>query len=189
VHLPVQSGSDRTLAAMRRGYTRDAYLTLVARLRERMPGMAITTDLIVGFPGERSEDLAATLDLMRQVEFDQAFMFAYSPRPGTYAARFLEDDVPPPEKHQRLKAVIALQETHARARYAARIGRDLPVLVESPAREPAGHWFGRSDDFKDVVFATQDGNVPGCGDLVDVRIERATSHTLLGTRVRDREAR
>jgi tRNA-2-methylthio-N6-dimethylallyladenosine synthase len=189
VHLPLQSGSDRVLAAMCRGYTRDGYLGLIARLRARMPGIAITTDLIVGFPGERAEDLAATLDLMCQVQFDQAFMFAYSPRPGTYAARFLEDDVSAEEKRRRLEEVIRLQEAHARARCAAHVGRDLAVLVESPAREPAGCWFGRSDDFKDVIFASGDGDPPRCGDLIDVHIERATSHTLLGTRVRDREAR
>jgi len=182
LHLPVQSGSDRVLAAMRRGYTRGGYLDLVARARALLPGLAITTDLIAGFPGETEEDFADTLALMRAVEFDQAFMFAYSPRPGTLAARAMADDVPPEAKQRRLETMIALQEEHARGRYAACVGRRVQVLIEGPAREPAGHWFGRSDDFKDVVCAPGPGRrTPAPGALLAVRIEAATSHTLRGT--------
>jgi tRNA-2-methylthio-N6-dimethylallyladenosine synthase len=180
VHLPLQSGSDRVLAAMRRGYTRAEYLALIARARVCLPGLAVTTDLIVGFPGERDEDFAATLDLMRAVVFDQAFMFAYSARPGTYAARCLTDDVPEDLKRRRLEELIALQESHSRARFAAQIGRRVDVLVESPARAPTGHWFGRTDDFKDVVFAAPDGATPAAGQLVAVRVTAASSHTLKG---------
>jgi tRNA-2-methylthio-N6-dimethylallyladenosine synthase len=180
LHLPLQSGSDRVLAAMRRGYTRGEYLALVARARDRLPGLAVTTDLIVGFPGERDEDFAETLDLMRAVVFDQAFMFAYSARPGTYAARRLADDVPEDLKRRRLEEMIELQESHARARYAAWIGQRVEVLVESPARAPQGHWFGRTDDFKDTIFSVPPGESLAPGRLVPVRVEAASSHTLKG---------
>ena len=183
MHLPLQSGSDRVLTAMRRGYTRAEYLELVAAARDRLPDLAITTDLIVGFPGESDEDFEATLAVMRRVRFDQAFMFAYSPRAGTYAARRLSDDVAPERKRARLEAMIALQETHARERYAAWVGRTAVVLVEGPARAPAGHGYGRSDDFKDVVFAPAGAAVPEPGELVTVRVGSATSHTLKGMQV------
>jgi tRNA-2-methylthio-N6-dimethylallyladenosine synthase len=185
LHLPLQSGSDRVLGAMRRGYTRAEYLALIARARACMPALAVTTDLIVGFPGERDEDFAETLDLMRAVVFDQAFMFAYSARPRTYAARCLTDDVPEDLKRRRLEEMIDLQESHARARYAAWIGRSAEVLVEGPARAPAGHWFGRTDDFKDVVFAAPPGAALAPGQLVGVRIAAASSHTLKGALDRD----
>lgn len=182
-HLPVQSGSDRVLAAMRRGYTRGAYLELIDRARALLPGLAVTTDLIAGFPGEGPEDFEETLELMRAVEFDAAFLFAYSPRPGTYAARALPDDVAPEVKRERLERMIALQEEHGRRRYGACVGREVEVLVEEPARAPEGAWFGRSDDFKDVVFTTGDeGAPPVPGELARVRVEEASSHTLRGRR-------
>ena len=182
LHLPVQSGSDRILEAMRRGHTRADYLDLVRRARSQLLRLGITTDLLVGFPGETDEDFAQTLQLMREVQFDQAFMFAYSPRRGTRAARVLADDVPRAIKRQRLEAVIALQEEHSRGRYAGRIGQVLQVLVESPARAPVGHWFGRSDDLKDTIFSADD-RPPRVGEIVPVRITAATSHPLRGERL------
>ncbi|MFH1145145.1 MAG: tRNA (N6-isopentenyl adenosine(37)-C2)-methylthiotransferase MiaB [Candidatus Eisenbacteria bacterium] len=181
LHLPVQSGSDRILAAMRRGYTRDDYLTLVGEAHRLIPGLAVTTDLIAGFPGEDDQDFAHTLELMQRVEFDGAFMFAYSPRPGTYAARRLADDVPAEVKQERLRRMITLQERHSLGRYESRIGRPVEVLVEGPARSPAGHGYGRTDDFKDVIFAIPDGSLPASGRLVTVDVTEATSHTLLGS--------
>ncbi len=179
LHLPLQSGSDRVLAGMRRGYTRDTYLDLIAAARRAVPGLAVTTDIIVGFPGEGEADLAATLEVMRAVRFDQAFTFAYSARRGTPAERDLEDVVPRDEKRARLQAVIALQQEHSRERHAACVGRTLAVLVEGPARAPQGYWFGRSEDFKDTVFSSVELLCPG--DVVPVAITAATSHTLQGT--------
>jgi tRNA-2-methylthio-N6-dimethylallyladenosine synthase len=181
LHLPLQAGADRILTAMRRGYTRADFLALVHRARAHLPGLAITTDIIVGFPGEREEDFAETLAVMREVEFDQAFMFAYSPRPGTYAARALEDDVADSTKRKRLQSVIALQEEHSRKRFAGLIGTVAEVLVEGPARAPAGHWFGRTDDFKDTIFDAVRVGVPRPGSLVHVAIAAATSHTRMGS--------
>lgn len=182
LHLPVQSGSDRILAAMRRGHTRSAYLELIREARSTLPGVAITTDILVGFPGEQAEDFAATVDLMRQVRFDAAFLFAYSPRRGTHAERRLGDDVPRAEKLRRLETVIDLQEAHARERFAERLGQVLEVLVEGPARHPPTDWFGRSRDLKDTVFSAP-GAAPRAGEIVPVRITEATSHTLRGERV------
>jgi len=168
---------------MRRGHTRAAYLDLIREARAAIPGGALTTDILVGFPGEQAEDFAATVDLMREVRFDAAFLFAYSPRRGTHAERRLGDDVPRAEKRRRLETVIALQEEHSRARFAERCGRVLEVLVEGPARHPATDWFGRSSDLKDTVFAAP-GAPPRVGEIVPVRITEATSHTLRGERVR-----
>jgi tRNA-2-methylthio-N6-dimethylallyladenosine synthase len=182
LHLPVQSGSDRILEAMRRGHTRAAYLDLIRDARAAIPELALTTDILVGFPGEQAEDFAATTDLMRQVRFDSAFLFAYSPRRGTHAERRLRDDVSRAEKLRRLETVIALQEEHARERFDERRGQVLEVLVEGPARHPATDWFGRSSDLKDTVFAAP-GAPPRAGEIVPVRITEATSHTLRGERV------
>ncbi|MCK4413645.1 MAG: tRNA (N6-isopentenyl adenosine(37)-C2)-methylthiotransferase MiaB [Candidatus Eisenbacteria sp.] len=178
-HLPLQSGSDGILAAMRRGYTREAYLALVADARRLLPGIAITTDLIVGFPGETERDFEETLEVMGAVEFDQAFMFAYSPRPRTYAARKLADDVPAALKRARLEKMIALQEQHSRGAYTRLIGRIVEVMIEGPARTPPGHLFGRSDGFKDVIVADCEP-APRVGEVVRVVVTGASSHTLLG---------
>ncbi len=183
LHLPVQSGSDRVLAAMRRGYTRSAFLALVASARRLIPGVSITTDLLVGFPGETDEDYRRTLDLMGEVRFDSAFMFAYSSRARTHAARFLADDVPVPEKQRRLAEVIERQESHSRERFTALVGTRRPVLVEGEARGAGRAHFGRGRDFKPVVFAPHPGVPPAPGDVVDVEITQATSHTLKGRQV------
>jgi tRNA-2-methylthio-N6-dimethylallyladenosine synthase len=186
LHLPVQSGSDRILAAMRRGHTRDAYRELIRQARAAIPELGLSTDLMVGFPGESEDDFAQTLELMREVRFDQAFMFAYSARRGTHAARCLTDDVAPPVKRRRLTEMIALQEEHSRQRYGERVGRVVEVLVEGPARAPAGHWFGRTPDLKDTVLAPPRPE-PAIGASLPVRITAATSHTLRGEPV-DRAA-
>jgi tRNA-2-methylthio-N6-dimethylallyladenosine synthase len=175
LHLPVQSGSDAVLARMARDYTVAAYEDLVARLRARVPGLALSTDVIVGFPGETAADFAATERLIERVGYDSAFLFKYSAREGTRAWKWA-DDVPEAEKAARLERLIALQERIASERNRAQIGRDVEVLVEGPAKRPTGWMTGKSRDFRTVVF-------PGPatpGELVTVRIASATSHTLSG---------
>jgi len=177
LHLPVQSGSDPVLDRMARDYTVDAYERLVERLRARVAGIALSTDVIVGFPGETDADFAATEALMERVGYDSAFLFKYSAREGTRAHKWT-DDVPEDEKARRLERLIALQERTSAVRYRAQVGRDVEVLVERPAKRPEGWVVGKSRDFRTVVL-------PGpaaAGDLVTVRIESATSHTLTGRR-------
>jgi tRNA-2-methylthio-N6-dimethylallyladenosine synthase len=178
IHLPVQSGSDRVLARMAREYTAARYEALVDRLRERVPGIALSTDVIVGFPGEDDDDFAATEALLRRVRYDAAFLFRYSSRDGTRAARW-PDDVPDAHKARRLERLIALQETISAERNRALLGADVEVLVEGPARRPEGWSSGKTPHMKTVVF-------PGPtapGTLVRVRVGAATSHTLTGTPV------
>jgi len=177
LHLPVQSGSTQVLAKMERGYTADEYLRLVERLRAAVPGLALSTDIIVGFPGERDEDVDATLELMRAVRFDSAFTFQYSRREYTKAAKW-EETVSEAEKSQRLQTVIALQERIAAEINAGYVGRDVEVLVEGPARRRDGRLAGKTRHFKTTVFPG-DGTV-GAGDLVRVRVADSTSHTLIG---------
>ncbi|HXJ37384.1 MAG TPA: tRNA (N6-isopentenyl adenosine(37)-C2)-methylthiotransferase MiaB [Candidatus Eisenbacteria bacterium] len=182
LHLPVQSGSDAVLARMARDYTVADYERLVDRLRTRLPGIALSTDVIVGFPGETDADFAATCDLMQRVRYDSAFLFKYSPREGTRAFKW-DDDVSEIDKARRLQRLIALQEGHSSERNRAQIGHDVEVLVEGAAKRPAGWAIGKSPDFRTVVL-------PGPaapGALVTVRIESATSHTLIG-RALDMEA-
>jgi tRNA-2-methylthio-N6-dimethylallyladenosine synthase len=175
LHLPVQSGSDRILAAMERGYAVREYLDLVARLRRAIPGLALSTDIIVGFHGEEDDDFAATIALMREVGFDAAFTFKYSVREHTRAFR-LGDSVNEAEKARRLTAVIELQESLSMARNRAEVGQVREVLVEGSARRGAGMLCGKTPHFKTAVFATQ-ANV---GEIIPVRIVSATSHSLSG---------
>jgi tRNA-2-methylthio-N6-dimethylallyladenosine synthase len=175
MHLPVQSGSDAVLTRMARDYTVAAYERLVARLRSRIPGLALSTDVIVGFPGETDADFAATETLMTHVAYDSAFLFKYSPREGTRAFKW-DDDVPEIEKARRLERLIALQERMSLERNRGQIGREVEVLVEGPAKRPDGWMTGKARDFRTVVL-------PGpaaAGSLVTVRIDAATSHTLSG---------
>jgi tRNA-2-methylthio-N6-dimethylallyladenosine synthase len=174
LHLPVQSGSDRILQCMSRDYDTAAYLALVRRLRAAIPDLALSTDIIVGFPTENEEDFAATLELVATVRFDHAFMFKYSRRTGTKAyAR--GDTVPEVEKTARLQRLIALQERMAAAKNRAIVGRSVEVLVEGPARRPPGWLVGRTPQFTSTVL-------PGparIGDVVTVPIASATAHTLI----------
>ncbi len=183
VHLPLQSGSDRVLEGMHRGYTSSEFVDLVDRMRAAVPGLAVTTDLMVGFPGETEEDYDATLSVMRRLRFDGAFMFAYSERPGTAAARRMKDNVPREVKRARLEKLIALQESHSLERFEAFLGKTVEVLVESEARKPQGWFYGRSDDFKDVIFRPLEGEDLRAGVLVSVLIEEASAHTLKGRQV------
>ena len=175
LHLPVQSGSNRILRAMRRGYTAEAYLNKLERLRQLIPEISLFTDIIVGFPGETEEDFQATERLMRAVGYDHAYIFKYSPRPGTDAA-MREDDVPQDVKEARHHTLLALQAEVQAARHRALEGRELEILVEERGRF-AQQWWGRTRGNHSVIVEAP-GNL--CGSAVQVRISRGTAHTLFG---------
>ncbi|HWO19986.1 MAG TPA: tRNA (N6-isopentenyl adenosine(37)-C2)-methylthiotransferase MiaB [Kofleriaceae bacterium] len=175
VHLPVQSGSDVVLERMRRGYTVDDYRGIVGRLRAAMPDIALSTDVLTGFCGETDDDHQATLALMREIKFDSAFMFAYSERDLTFAAKKLTDDVPAERKRQRLAEIVALQEQISAEVFAAQVGRRERVLVHGPSKRDPAQLMGRTDGFKTVILPAGVGKV---GELVDATIVRATMATL-----------
>lgn len=177
LHLPFQSGSDRILKAMRRGYTRAGYLDAVARLRSAMPDLALTTDVIVGFPGETVADFEETRALMREAAFDNAFIFKYSPRPGTPAAA-LEDDVAEEEKMRRNQVLLADQDLRGVALNRQLVGTIQEVLAEGPSLRNAARWSGRTPGNKIVVFDPPASLT--AGDAVRVRITRAAPQTLYG---------
>jgi tRNA-2-methylthio-N6-dimethylallyladenosine synthase len=175
IHLPVQSGSDAVLGRMRRGYTVGDYRAIVAALRRAMPDIAISTDILSGFCGETDDDHAATLALMREVRFDSAFMFAYSERDLTFAAKKLADDVAPAVKQRRLAEIVALQEQISADVFAAQVGKRERVLVHGPSKRDPAQLVGRTDGFKTVILPPGVGEV---GGFVDVTIARATMATL-----------
>jgi len=175
VHLPVQSGSDAVLERMRRGYTVDDYRAIVAALRRAMPDIALSTDILSGFSGETEADHQATLALMRELRFDSAFMFAYSERDLTFAAKKLPDDVGDDVKKRRLAEIVALQETISAEVFAAHVGRPQRVLVHGPSKRDPAQLMGRTDGFKTVILPAGVGAI---GELVDVTIRRATMATL-----------
>ena len=177
IHLPVQSGSDRLLEKMRRRYTSGWYLDRVARIREVMPGCGITTDVIAGFCSETEEDHRQTLELFRKVGFDYAYMFYYSERPGTLAARHYPDDVPPDVKTRRLNEIIALQNGLSLKSNRNDIGKVFRVLVEGPSKKNPEELCGRSGSNKMCVFP---GGGHKAGDYVDVEVVSCTSATLIG---------
>jgi len=176
VHLPVQSGSDRMLAAMDRGHTVDEYRRLVADLREAVPELALSTDIIVGYPGEEDGDFEATSRLMDEIGYDHAFLFKYSRREATRAFK-LDETVSEQEKGRRLQRLIAEQEARAARINRTLVGTVTEVLVESPARRQPDWLAGKNPQFKTVVFEPHGAEV---GDLVDVAIEAAGPHTLKG---------
>jgi tRNA-2-methylthio-N6-dimethylallyladenosine synthase len=176
VHLPVQSGSDRVLAAMKRGYSALEYKSIIRRLRAVRPGISISSDFIVGFPGETEDDFERTLALVREVGFDASFSFLYSRRPGTPAAD-LADGTPPPVKLARLRRLQAAIEANAGAISAAMVGRIERVLVEGPSRRDAAELCGRTANNRVVNFP---GATRLVGQFVDVRITRAFPHSLRG---------
>jgi len=178
IHLPAQSGSSRVLKAMRRTYDRQRYLDLVGRIREGVPDIALTTDLIVGFPGESEADFADTEALVREVGYDGAYTFVYSARPGTEAGEQMDDDVPPEAKSERIARLIEVVQVTARERLARHVGRAVDVLVEGPSRTDPSRMSGRSSHNVTVNF---DG-AAGPGTIVPVVIDSATSTTLAGHR-------
>src|SRR5205823_164512 len=175
-HLPLQSGSTRVLKAMRRTYSRERYLRLVAELRAAIPDLALTTDIIVGFPGETDADFQETLEVVEEVGFDGAFTFVYSPRAGTEAAA-LPDQIPEEVKRERIERLVALVQRIAAERSRSRIGGAEEVLVEGPSRTDPALLRGRTRRNTTVNF---DG-AAAPGELVPVRITGATSTTLRGT--------
>jgi tRNA-2-methylthio-N6-dimethylallyladenosine synthase len=180
IHLPVQHGNTEVLDRMRRTYTREEYLALTERAKELCPGVSLSTDIIAGFCGETEEQHRDTLSLMKEVRYDHAYMFKYSERPQTYAARKLEDDVPEEVKQRRLEEIIELQNQHSKESNEAEIGRVHTVLVEGTSKKSDEQLFGRTDTNKGVVFDREGYEK---GDYVKVRIEDCTSSTLLGTAI------
>lgn len=180
IHLPVQHGNTDVLERMRRTYTRDEYLSLVDRARSIAPGVSLSTDVIAGFCGETEEQHRDTLSLMELVRYDHAYMFMYSERPDTYAARKYEDDVPTQVKKRRLSEIIELQSRISLESNQNEIGREHIVLVEGPSKRSIEQLCGRTDTNKMVVFDREDYQK---GDYARVRINDCTSATLLGTAI------
>ncbi|MEL6852187.1 MAG: tRNA (N6-isopentenyl adenosine(37)-C2)-methylthiotransferase MiaB, partial [Bacteroidota bacterium] len=178
IHLPVQSGSDRILDMMNRGYTYDWYKQKVDRIREIIPDCAISSDIITGFCTETDEDHQRTMDIVGYSRYTHAYMFAYSERPGTPAAKRFEDDVEEKEKKRRLSEVISLQNRISRESNFLDIGKTFKVLIEGDSRKSDADFCGRNDQNKMLVFPKQEGLKPG--DYVQVRVNEATSATLIG---------
>ena len=175
IHLPLQSGSTRILKAMKRPYTRERYLDRVAQIREHVPDVALTTDIIVGFPGETEDDFRETLEVVEEVRYDSAFTFIFSPRRGTVAAD-LPDQLPHPVKRERMERLVELVQRNATERAQRFVGRTMEVLVEGPSRTDPSKLRGRTRHNKTVNFS----GVARAGELVDVEIGSATSTTLAG---------
>jgi tRNA-2-methylthio-N6-dimethylallyladenosine synthase len=176
IHLPLQSGSSRVLKAMRRTYDRERYLDRVALIREHVPDVALSTDIIVGFPGETEEDFAQTVDVVEKVRYDGAFTFLFSPRRGTEAAEIAEGIVPHPVKVERMQRLLEAVKAGAHARAQRFVGRTLEVLVEGPSRTDPERLRGRTRHNKVVNFS----GLAAPGELTQVQIAAATSQTLSG---------
>ena len=176
IHLPVQSGSNEMLRKMRRVYTRESYLERVRKIREMLPDCAITTDIIVGFSGETIENHHDTLSVMREVGYEYAYMFKYSERGGTLAARQYPDDIPDEEKTRRLEEVIALQGELSMASNLRDVGKTFRVLVEGASKRSADRLYGRNSQNKVIVFPKGEHRV---GEYVDVTVSDCTPATLL----------
>jgi tRNA-2-methylthio-N6-dimethylallyladenosine synthase len=176
IHLPLQSGSSRVLKAMRRTYDRDRYLDRVRLIREHVPDASLTTDIIVGFPGETEEDFKQTLEVVEEVAYDGAFTFLFSPRRGTEAASMTDGLVAHPVKVERMERLVEVVQRHARERAQRFVGRTVEVLVEGPSRTDAARLRGRTRHNKVVNFA----GVAGAGELAQVLIDSASSQTLSG---------
>lgn len=180
IHLPVQSGSDRILSLMGRGYSRAAYLDAVAMIRSIDPEFAVTTDVIVGYPGETDEDFEATRSLMEEAQFDNSFVFKYSPRPGTRSAA-LEDDVPREEKERRDQILLADQEKRGLARNKSLCGTVRKVMFEGPSKRNKTRFSGRDSGNRIVVWdAPAEGAAPAPGSIVETRILEAHPQILVG---------
>jgi tRNA-2-methylthio-N6-dimethylallyladenosine synthase len=177
LHLPLQSGSDRVLARMNRGYTRARYLELIAEVRETVPDIALSTDLIVGFPGETEDDFEATVEMVTRVAYDNVFAFRYSRRPGTPAA-VMPDQVPEETKARRNTAILQSAGKVAAERSARLVGRVMPILVDGTSKRDRGEATGRTRCNRVVNFET--GGRDLFGQVVAVRITEALPHSLRG---------
>lgn len=180
IHLPVQTGSTRMLERMNRQHTREEYIELVDNIKRIIPECAISQDMITGFCGESEEDHQDTLSLMEYVKYDFGFMFAYSERPGTLAAKKFEDDVPMETKKRRLSEIINLQQKLSLYNMERFVGKTVEILIEGDSKKSAEHWMGRNSQNAVAVFPKGDEKI---GDLVMVQVEDCTSATLLGKRV------
>jgi tRNA-2-methylthio-N6-dimethylallyladenosine synthase len=178
LHLPLQSGSDRILRAMRRGYTAQRYLDRLATARAAVPDLAVTSDIIVGFPGETEEDFEATLEVVAEAAYDSAYTFAFSPRPGTRAAAMVDQFVPHEVVQERFERLRAVVERSALARHQARVGRTEQVLVEGPSRKDPSVLSGRTRQGKLAHFAPPDGQALAPGAFADVVVTGAAPHHL-----------
>jgi tRNA-2-methylthio-N6-dimethylallyladenosine synthase len=177
LHLPIQTGANRVLKRMHRRYTREQYLELVSKIRKAVPDINLSTDVIVGFPGESETDFRQTLDLLESVRFGQVFAFAFSPRPNTPASRY-EDQLPDELKKERLHRLFELSDRISLEQHQAIVGREIPVLIDGDSRRTADDWQGRGEDNRVVNFPKT--GYESLGDLVSVRIVRAGNHSLYG---------
>lgn len=182
IHLPAQSGSSKILKVMNRKYTREWYLDRIAAIRRILPECAISTDLFCGFHSETEEDFQETLSLMREVGYDSAYLFKYSERPGTYAAKHLEDDVPEEVKVRRLQEMIDLQNKFSEESNLRDIGKVFEVLIEGYSKRSREQLFGRTSQNKVVIFDKKNFHV---GQFIRVKIQRASSATLFGEPVEE----
>jgi tRNA-2-methylthio-N6-dimethylallyladenosine synthase len=183
LHLPLQSGSDRTLARMHRGYTAERYRDRLVAARATIPDLAVTTDIIVGFPGETDADFEATLELADDAAFDSAYTFVFSPREGTEAATMVADFVPPDVVQSRMDRLVDVVERHALDKHEARIGRTEEVLVDGPSKRDPNVLSGRTRQNKLVHFVPERG--VESGDLIDVEVTTAAPHWMRGRIVSD----
>ena len=177
IHLPIQSGSDRILKKMNRLHSREEYLELVKKIREIIPNCGISHDMITGFPSETERDHQDTLSLMEEVKYDFGYMFAYSERPGTYAARHFNDDISPEIKQRRLEEIITLQQKHSLERNKSFINKNCEVLIDKESKKSSDFWSGRTTENNVVVFPKYNFKL---GDTVNVDISDCTTATLIG---------
>lgn len=181
LHLPLQAGSDRILARMHRGYTAQRYLERLAAARAGIDDLAVTTDVIVGFPGETESDFQATLDVVNEARYDAAYTFVFSPRPGTEAAGFTDGIVEQEVAAERMERLAATLAHHGAELHAARVGRTEEILVEGPSKKDRSMWSGRTRQNKLVHFPHADVPAVSAGDYLNVTVESAASHWLRGS--------
>lgn len=177
IHLPVQSGSDVILKAMNRQHTRDEYISLIKNIKKLIPDCGISHDMITGFPNETQQDHEETLSLMDEVKYDFGYMFKYSERPGTYAAKKFNDNVDENVKKLRLQEIIDLQQSHSKYRTRQYLGKIVEVLIEKESKKSTSHWAGRNQQNTVVVFPKKNHEL---GDFVKIKINDCTSATLIG---------
>ena len=177
IHLPIQSGSDRILKKMNRQHTREEYLSLIKNIRDIIPNCGISHDMITGFPSETERDHQETLSLMEEVKYDFGYMFAYSERPGTYAARHFEDDISPDIKQRRLEEIISLQQRHSLERNKRFLNKECFVLIDKSSKKSNEFWSGRTTENNVVVFPKYNFKL---GETVRVKVTDFTNATLIG---------
>ena len=177
IHLPLQSGSTKILSAMNRTYTKQDYLKLVKKIKSFLPDIALTTDIIVGFPGESEDDFLDTLDVMKHVKFDNAFMFQYSPRAGTHAAKNMVDNIPYQIKNERLQKVIELQHKHTRMKNKELVGKSLEILIEGTSKKNEDELVGRTESDKLVILKSGQGKI---GEFRQAQITESAGVSLFG---------